>query len=51
MVKILRKYESRGDKIGRVNLIRIAKYINLLYFSTVLGSVVIEGDFPCTVHL
>ena len=30
MVKFLRKSKSRGDKIARVNSIRITKYINLL---------------------
>ena len=49
--RILRKFESRGDKIARVKSIRIAKSINLLKFCTVLGSVVIEGAFPCTVNV
>ena len=40
MVEFLRKSESRGDKIARVNSIRITKFINLLYFCTLLGSVV-----------
>ena len=30
MVEFLRKFESGGDKIAQVNLIRITKYINLL---------------------
>ena len=33
MVEFLRKSESRGNKIGRVNLILITKSINLHYFS------------------
>ena len=37
--RILRKFENRGTKIAHVE------------FSTVLGSVVIQGDFPCSVHL
>ena len=40
-----------GIKIARVNPIRITNSINLLLFCTVLRSAVIEGDFPCTVHL
>ena len=40
-----------GDKIALVNSIRITKPINLLSFCTVLGSVVTEGDFHCTVYL
>ena len=47
MVEFLRKFESHDIKIVRVNWILITKSINLLYFCTVLGSVVIEGDFPC----
>ena len=43
--------ENSAIKIARVSLILISKSINLLYFCTVLGSVVIEGDFPCIVHL
>ena len=31
MVEFLRKYESRGDKITRVNLIRITKSTFILY--------------------
>ena len=49
MVKFLRKSASRGGRIALVNSIR-TKYINLLQFCVVLGSVVIEEDFPCTVH-
>ena len=33
------KFESRDNKISRVNTIRIAKFINLLEFRTLLGSV------------
>ena len=51
MVEVLRKSDSRGDKIDRVNSIRITKSINLLLFCTLLGSVVIKGDFSCSVHL
>ena len=51
MVEFFRKPESRGDKIARVNSIRITKSIILLPFFTVFGSVVIEGNFPSTVHL
>ena len=35
--KFLRKYESRGNKIARVNSIRITKSINLLQFCTGVG--------------
>ena len=35
MVEFLRKYQSGGDKIARVNSIRITKSINLLKFCTV----------------
>ena len=38
--RISRKYESRGDKIARVNSILITKSINFLKFYTVLRSVV-----------
>ena len=51
IVKFLRKFENRGMKIARINSILFTKYINLellilLTFCTLLGSVVIEGDFP-----
>ena len=45
------KFENRGIKIALVNSIFITKSINLLSFCTVLGFVVIEGNFPCIVHL
>ena len=51
IVEFVRKSERRGDKIALVNSIRITKSINLYYFCTLLGSIVIVGDFPCTVHL
>ena len=51
MVELLRKFESCGIKISRVSSIRITKYINLLYFCMVLGSVVIEGDSPSKIHV
>ena len=51
MVEYLRKFENRDIKIARVNSIHIHKSINLLKFCTVLGSVVIEGDFPYIVNL
>ena len=41
--RILRKSESRGDKIARVISIRITKSINFLLFCTVLGSGDIDG--------
>ena len=50
-VEFLRKFENRGIKIDRVNSIRIKKFINLLYFCTMLRSIVIGGDFPCRVHI
>ena len=52
MIEILRKFENRDIKIARVNSIHISKSINysyLLSFYTVLGSVMIGGDFPCSV--
>ena len=53
MDKFLRKSESLGDKVARVNSIRITKSINFFKFWTVLRSVVRERErnFPCTVHL
>ena len=51
MVKFLSKSESRGYKIAGVKSIRITKSINLLQFCMVLGSIVVEGDFPCKVDL
>ena len=51
MVNFLRQSEDRGDKIDGVNSIRITKSVDFLSFCTVLGSVVIEGDVPCTVQL
>ena len=36
---------------ARVNSILTAKFINLLKFCAMLGSVVTEGDIPCIVHL
>ena len=48
MDEFQRKSEGHGDKIARVNSIRITKSINLLKFCTELWSVVVEGDFPCT---
>ena len=51
MVEFIIKSESSGDEIARVNSTRITKFINLLLFCTVLGSDVIEGHLPCTVHL
>ena len=45
MVEFLRKFEIRGCEIARVNSILITKFINLLLFCSVLGSVVVEGDF------
>ena len=41
MYEFLIKSVSRDYKIVRVNLIRITKSINLLWFCMVLGSVVI----------
>ena len=49
-VEFLRKFENRGIKIDRVK-IRINKFINLLYFCTVLRSIVTGGDFPSRVHI
>ena len=40
MVEFLSKSDSRGNKIAQDNSIRITKYINILYFCTELGSVV-----------
>ena len=40
MVEILRKSNSSGNKNDQVNSIRITKSINLLYFCTLLRSVV-----------
>ena len=54
MSEFLRKVVNRGCKIARVNPILISKsiyYSYLLQFCTVLGSVVIEGDCQCSVHL
>ena len=39
MVEFFRKSEGRGDKIARVNSIRITKSINLLTFCTALHGV------------
>ena len=50
-MEFLRKFENRGIKIAPVNSILFTLSIDLLYFCTVLGFVVIEGDFPCIVHL
>ena len=47
MVEFIRKFENCGIKIAGVNSILTTKSINLLYFCTVLGSVVIESDFQC----
>ena len=46
MIEFLRKWESRDDKIARVNSIRITKVITFLQFCTVLGSVVITFLTP-----
>ena len=51
MVEFLRKFVNRGIKIARDNRVLIIKSINLHKFCTMLRSVVIEGDFPCIVHL
>ena len=51
IVEFLRKSENCGIKIARVNSIHITKYTNFIKFCTALGSVVIEVDFPCIVHL
>ena len=45
MINFLRKIEHHGIKIALFNSVRITKSINLFSFCTVLGSVVIEGDF------
>ena len=37
MLVFLAKFENRGNKIARVNSIRITKYINLLYFFYFVG--------------
>ena len=44
MVEFLRKFESRGDKISRVNSIRITKSVNLLSFCTMLQGVRCDVD-------
>ena len=54
MIEFLRKFENRGIKIAPVNSILIMKSINfsVIYINFVRcwGSVVIEGNFPCSVH-
>ena len=54
MIKFLRKFENGCIKINRVDSILITKSINSQFFTLILydvGSVVIEGNFPCSVHL
>ena len=51
MFKFLRKSVSRGNKM--LELIQFASLNLSIDFKivTALESVVIDGDFPCTVHL
>ena len=55
MIEFLRKFENRGIKIAWVDSIFITKFLNLQLFTLILygviaGSVVVEGNFPCSVH-
>ena len=50
IVEFLREFEYHNLKIVQVNSILIAKSIILLFFA-VFGSVEMDGDFLCIVHL
>ena len=54
--ELFRKFYNRGPIISQVNLILFNKYANLQLFILILYGIggpliVIEGDFPCSVHL